>query len=286
MIRTAQYAQNMYRSVVLRPGISRLFRGVSPDGARVFIKNGSVCAGQETIPGSARLARNYLKLGVLDFNVSPDVSRQELSRFSITGQETENIRINISVPPKKRALFATGKISGNPLTVLHSKWGDLLIDQTTLPSGIVYNQINMDSKPFACVLPVLDDGRVMLQRQFRPNILGGYSWEIPAGGIEENEDFCLAAERELAEEMGFTASQITQMPATIYNSNGRSNEFFRIFLARGLNPIAVKRDDAEYITDVRDFSLAEAVSMIARGDITDSCTAVAVLYYAALERGK
>ena len=81
-------------------------------------------------------------------------------------------------------------------------------------------------------VPLLADGRVLLIRQFRYPI-GKYILEIPAGKLDSGLSPLETIAREIEEETGYSAGQITQ-ECTFYTTLGISNESIYLFLARDL----------------------------------------------------
>lgn len=84
------------------------------------------------------------------------------------------------------------------------------------------------------VLPRLDDGRVVLIRNYRTAV-GRHLLELPAGTLEPDEEPVLAAHRELAEETGYRARSM-QWLTSFYASPGILDERMHLFLATGLEP--------------------------------------------------
>ena len=81
----------------------------------------------------------------------------------------------------------------------------------------------------AVVLPVLDDGSIVLIRNYRFAV-DERLYELPAGVLEEGEDPAQCAERELAEETGYTAGRIEKL-GRFYSTPGTTDEFLEAYLA-------------------------------------------------------
>lgn len=129
----------------------------------------------------------------------------------------------------------------------------------------------------AAALPVLDDGRLMLIRQFRP-AAEDFVLEIPAGRVEtgENPGGCVA--RELEEEIGYQPGQLESL-GFVYSSVGFCNEKIYLFIAQQLKPAQISHEPDEYIEPLI-LTLGEALERISSGEITDAKTQIAVLRYA------
>lgn len=126
-------------------------------------------------------------------------------------------------------------------------------------------------------LPVLDDGRIILIRQFRP-AARGYLYEIPAGRLEPEEDARSCAERELIEEIGYRAGQVDSL-GYVYSTIGFCTEKIYLFVARNLQADTMAHEPDEYIEPMT-FSLEEALELIAQGQVTDAKTQIALMRYA------
>ena len=126
------------------------------------------------------------------------------------------------------------------------------------------------------VLPILDDGRVVLLRQYRIAV-DAYLIELPAGTLEPGEEPIVSAQRELIEETGYTAGKIEPL-ITFYSSPGILREQLRLFVATELTPGETALEDGEDIElFVADWD--EIRDMIARGEITDAKTLIGLLHY-------
>lgn len=125
------------------------------------------------------------------------------------------------------------------------------------------------------IVPILDDGRIVLERQFRYPINRAVI-EIPAGKLEVSEDPLECAKRELFEETGYTASEWSFL-AKIHPVIGYATEFIDIYLARGLTQGTRQLDDEEFL-DVFAASLDQMKQWIDDGTITDVKTIIAVYH--------
>jgi ADP-ribose pyrophosphatase len=123
------------------------------------------------------------------------------------------------------------------------------------------------------MVPLTSDGEVLLVRQFRPAV-GGDSLEIPAGTIENGETPEACARRELAEEVG-QASDYLERLAGFYPSPGFLSEFLTVFLARGLNPRVVPREEEDL--RIERLPIDAARRRIATGEIQDSKSIIGIL---------
>ena len=130
------------------------------------------------------------------------------------------------------------------------------------------------------VLPVLNDGRVVLIRQYRVAV-DDYLLEIPAGTLEPNEEPLHSAQRELKEETGYTAGKIVPM-IDIWSSPGILCEKLHLFMATELTPGASALEDGEDI-ELLLATWDEIRDMIAHDEIRDAKTLVALLHAMAFQ---
>ncbi len=128
----------------------------------------------------------------------------------------------------------------------------------------------------AAVLPFIDKDRILLERQYRPPIeLKIY--EIPAGHLEKSDSPASAARRELEEETGYKCSKI-KLLTTTYPSPGVLTSKEYLFMATGLKKGKQSLDKDENISLIR-VKIGTAIDMIKSGEIKDSKTIAAILYY-------
>lgn len=126
------------------------------------------------------------------------------------------------------------------------------------------------------ILPLLDDGRVIMELQYRPAI-NRYVFELPAGCINKGEKPIRAAARELEEETGYKPGSI-RLLFDAYPSPGIRTEFSTIFIATELVKTKTNLDPDERIT-IKKVRLAELVRMIKKNQITDLKTIATILFY-------
>ncbi len=161
--------------------------------------------------------------------------------------------------------------------VAHGTLFDYYKDEMLTVDGNTAYWDHIEHKGAAAMLAVKDDGKIVLVRQFR-NSLDKEILEIPAGGIEPGEEHSAAAIRELKEETGYIASNVEYL-MTVNTTVAFCNEKIFIYKATGLTQGEKHLDRDEY-TDVECYSLDELVKMIGDGNISDSKTISAILYYA------
>lgn len=136
-----------------------------------------------------------------------------------------------------------------------------------------YREI-VEHRGAVAVIPVLEDGRVPMVRQYR-KAAEAVVLEVPAGKMEEGEEPAVTAGRELKEETGYTAEHMKHL-VSFYTSIGFSNEIIHLYLATGLTPGDTDFDDNECI-DMELYTLPELKEMVMRGDIVDGKTITAIL---------
>jgi ADP-ribose pyrophosphatase len=146
-------------------------------------------------------------------------------------------------------------------------------DRVRLPDGREATREYVVHPGAVLIVPVLPDGRLVLERQFRYPV-GRVMLEFPAGKIDPGEAPLGTARRELAEEAGYHADLWTKL-GTIHPEIGYSTEFIDVFVAQGLRHVGQRLDDGEFL-DVVLMTEDEVLAAYDRGELTDGKTVAAL----------
>lgn len=161
--------------------------------------------------------------------------------------------------------------------VHHGAIIDFYKDTVQVPNGNIVKWDFIGHKGAAAVVPVREDGKLLMVRQFR-NALDRDTLEIPAGGLNGAEEPTrLAAARELEEETGYRSEDL-ELLITIRTTVAFCNEKIDIYVARNLIKSKQHLDEDEFI-NVEAYTLEELTDMIFQGKIEDSKTIAAVMSY-------
>jgi ADP-ribose pyrophosphatase len=161
--------------------------------------------------------------------------------------------------------------------VYANSWISVREDHAELPDGRTTIYGVVETKPAVGVLPFLDAHTVVLVGQYR-YVARAFYWEIPTGAVKPGESLHAAAHRELREEAGYEATDLTEL-CTFHTSKSVLDETAALYSAQGLRPAGVEPDATEFI-EVRAFPFAEALGMVQRGEIMDGMSIVAILHAA------
>ena len=152
-------------------------------------------------------------------------------------------------------------------------------DAVRLPDGSSGAREYIRHPGAVAIVPLFDDGRVLLERQFRyPH--GREFIELPAGKLEPGEPPLDTAKRELLEETGYVAQEWTRL-GVIHTAIAYTDESIDLFLAKGLTPGERKLDQGEFL-EVLAVPFGEAIAMIRDGRITDAKSVTGLLWMALL----
>ncbi|MEI7905341.1 MAG: NUDIX hydrolase [Candidatus Firestonebacteria bacterium] len=128
----------------------------------------------------------------------------------------------------------------------------------------------------AVIVPILPDGRILMVKQ-RRFAIQKWSWEVPAGTLEDKEKPLNCAKRELEEETGYKAGKIRKI-LDFYSSPGFLHERMHIYLATSLHKGAQNLDEDEEIR-VYPLKMSEILGLIRKNRVYDAKTIAAILFY-------
>lgn len=130
-------------------------------------------------------------------------------------------------------------------TLVKGGFLELRRDDVRLPDGNAATREYIQHPGAVAIVPVLDDGRLVLVRQHRYPV-GKVLLEWPAGKLEPGEDQLVCAQRELLEETGYSAREWA-FGGEIHNAAAYSTESIWIWFARGLVAGAAQPDQGEFV---------------------------------------
>jgi 8-oxo-dGTP pyrophosphatase MutT (NUDIX family) len=159
--------------------------------------------------------------------------------------------------------------------IYDNPWITVFEDNVINPAGgkNIYGHVHFKGKAVA-IVPLDDEGNTWIVGQDRYTT-NEYTWEIPMGGSDPDEDPVDTAKRELKEETGLTASTLTPL-MRLHTSNSITDEEGFVFVARDLEVGEADFDDMEDLA-IRKLPLTEAIDMVVQGTITDAISVAALL---------
>lgn len=150
-------------------------------------------------------------------------------------------------------------------------------DTVQVPNGNVVEWDFIGHNGAAAVVPVTEDGKILMVRQYR-NALDRMTLEIPAGGLNgADEPTMTAAARELEEETGYCSKELSFL-ISLNTTVAFCNEKIDVYVARNLTASHQHLDEDEFI-DVVAMDVEELTKMIYEGKLMDSKTVSAILAY-------
>lgn len=164
-------------------------------------------------------------------------------------------------------------------TVARGSFLTMTRDRVEFPDGRTLELDLVRHPGAAAVVPILDDGSVLLVRQYR-HAADGWLLEVPAGKLDAGEAPETAAARELEEEAGQRAGELVSL-GWIWPSPGFTDEVIHLFAARKLAPVSQRLEEDELLT-LEQVPFARAVEMATSGEIADSKSVCALLRAARL----
>ena len=151
------------------------------------------------------------------------------------------------------------------------------VDKVILSNGHEAEFAIVRHRPSVVLIPVQDDGRIVMIRQYR-HALERDIWELPAGNVDEGESAEAAAARECEEEIGQVPAKVERL-GSFYPTPGYCDEemiFFRVSGLRPPAPDSTHKPDEDEDIESRPMSAADAKAMVKRGEIIDLKTAYAL----------
>lgn len=154
---------------------------------------------------------------------------------------------------------------------------ELYKDRVQGPDGTVQDYDFIGHKGAAAVIPVTDEGKILMVRQYR-NAIDRFTIEIPAGGLNGvDEPGIVCAARELEEETGYKSDNLEPL-ITIKTTIAFCNEKIEIFVAHNLKKSEQHLDEGEYVAP-EEYTIEELVDMVYSGKIEDAKTVSAIMAY-------
>jgi ADP-ribose pyrophosphatase len=153
---------------------------------------------------------------------------------------------------------------------------DYYKDTIEIEGGRQTNFDFINHKGAAAMIPVDEDGKILMVRQYR-NAVDQYTLEIPAGGRNPGEDNETCAIRECEEETGYKAGKVYHL-IDVYTTVAFSNEKIGIYYTTGIIPSKQNLDEGEFLSFEK-HSVGELTQMILNGEIKDAKTIAGILAY-------
>lgn len=152
-------------------------------------------------------------------------------------------------------------------SMFQGKLINLRVDTIRLPNGRIATREIAEHCDSVCIVPIDDNGDVVLVRQYRTPVKKALL-ELPAGGVEDGEVSQDTVQRELQEEIGYRAGNLKHL-SSFWLAPGWCDEFMHTYLATDLVESKLVGDDDENIV-VERVSLDRALELIRTGEIEDA----------------
>ncbi len=143
----------------------------------------------------------------------------------------------------------------------------LRVDTVRMPSSRETTREIVEHSDCVAIIAIDADGNVLLVNQFRKAV-GKELLEIPAGGIEADEDPVTAVQRELQEETGYLPQKVERLGG-FYSAPGYCTEYLHLYLATALIPSQLYAEDTENIRLAR-IPVSRIPGLLASGSICDA----------------
>jgi ADP-ribose diphosphatase len=181
------------------------------------------------------------------------------------------------MPPKPWKTLSSRPVYANKWTQLREDVAELPDGRTTIYGVVTFGQC-------VGVLPFVDEDHVVMVRQYRYVQQENHRWEMPTGGVLTGEAPQDAAQRELQEEVGYSAGRLEWI-SSYYTSKSVCDETAHLYLGYDLMPAALPPDETEFL-EIATMRLATVLDMVLTSEIRDGMTVIAVLHAARLRGWK
>jgi 8-oxo-dGDP phosphatase len=163
--------------------------------------------------------------------------------------------------------------------VYNNDWIKVEEHQVINPGGSngIYGKVSFKNRAVG-IIPVDEEGNTWLVGQHRYT-LNEWSWEIPMGGSPLKEDTVKTAQRELEEETGLIATEITKL-LHLHPSNSITDEQGYVYLATNLSKGVQQLEDTEKDIQIKKLPFKDAQQMAQNGEITDAISVAGIFYLA------
>lgn len=172
------------------------------------------------------------------------------------------------MPPQPWKTLSSREVYRNPWIRVREDIAEMPNGQTTIYGVCEFGEC-------VGVLPFVDDDHVLLVRQYRYPAQENHRWEMPTGGVHVGEEPIAAAQRELMEEIGYRATELTWLNS-FHSSKSVCQETAHVYLGRGLVATAARPDDTEFF-ERASLPFDYVLQLVKTSEIRDAMTVIAVL---------
>lgn len=151
----------------------------------------------------------------------------------------------------------------------------IVLESASRPNGKVKEVARVERVDSVHILAFPSDGKVLMLREFRP-YYGTYIWMLPSGRADKENDMEAAAQRELREETGFQAGELTYFCNTNHSESILMTN--HLFLAKNLTPAPLPQDDFE-LMEVHTLTVQDALDKVLASEKVHTASAFGLLRY-------
>jgi ADP-ribose pyrophosphatase len=227
----------------------------------------------------------FAHLWLYDMMLIPYIPRSQRKSQGQTTASNEEAPMGARKQPTRPQIAPTSytfQPTAQPNTVMRSEQkfaGSLVtlrVEEIRLPDGSTSRREIVEHAPAVVVIPYLEaEDSFLFIEQYR-DAVGKTLLELPAGMVKEGEDPMAAAQRELLEETGYTATEMLKL-STYYTSPGFTNEQHHLYLATGLVRKTGIQDTRE-IHALHTVSRADAMAFVENDAIPDGKTVLGLVW--------